>query len=89
MYRAENVTDYSEMSGNGLTHSEAGEMSAVCHAGCLITAGVKAVCSETQRQRPIAAQIIPNFSSKCCLPPRRRVPLRITHAEPDTQYPPR
>lgn len=61
----------------------------VCHIGLLITAGVVTVCSETERQRTITAEIMSNFATQSCLPLQRGVPLRITHAECDTEYPPR
>lgn len=61
----------------------------VCHIGLLITPRVVTVCSETERQRTFTAEIMSNFATQSCLPLHGGVPLRITHAECDTEYPPR
>lgn len=67
----------------------AGSKCGVCHIGLLITAGVVTVCSEMERQRTITAEIMSNFATQSCLPLQRGVRRRITHAECDTEYPPR
>lgn len=75
--------------GEGGGQISAGCKCGVCHIGLLITAGVVTVCSETERQRAITAEIMSKFASQSCLSLWRGVPLRITHAEHDTEYPPR